>query len=99
MAHVDNLIQARAQKIALSALAPLSGPHQIPPPNHLCTKRITNPVCKESASDPALSGKSNPHRRAISDSNATAWEIFPDDQLVREKPPEGGSLNSDCESD
>jgi hypothetical protein len=31
MAHVDNLIQARAQKIALSAVATLSRPHRIPP--------------------------------------------------------------------
>jgi hypothetical protein len=79
MAHVDDLIQARAQKIALSAVTPLSRLHPTPSANHLCAERITKRICKESARPITFSGKSVPHRIAVSDSNSTASEIFTDD--------------------
>jgi hypothetical protein len=82
MAHVDDRIQARAQKIALTAVAPLSRLHPILSANHLCAERITKPICKESADAITFSGKSVPHQFAVSDSNSTAPQIFTDDSII-----------------
>jgi len=42
-------------------------------------QRITNPICKESPSDAAFSGKSDYFQAAISDSQSTGWKFFTDD--------------------
>jgi hypothetical protein len=81
MVQVDDLIQPRAQKIALAAVAPLSWSHRIPPANHRRTERITNPICKESAARTVFSGNSDQPRSAGSDSKSKTSELFTDDEI------------------
>jgi hypothetical protein len=80
MVHVEDRVQARAQKITLPAIASLSRLHWIPSANHLCTERITNLICNESPGPIAFSGSSNYCPTVVSDSISTALEIFTDDQ-------------------
>jgi len=74
--QVDDLMQPRAQKNALAAVAPLSWSHRIPPANHRRTERITNPICKESAARTVFAGNSAQPRSAGSDSKSKTSELF-----------------------
>jgi hypothetical protein len=82
MAHIDDLIQARAQKIALPTVASLSRPHRIPSANHRLAKRITNPFCKESTHQIIFSGKIDYLQARGSNSKSTTSEFFTDDWLI-----------------
>jgi hypothetical protein len=46
MVHVEERIQAQAQKITLPAVASLDRLHLIPSANHLCVERITNRIAR-----------------------------------------------------
>jgi hypothetical protein len=80
MVHVEDRVQARAQKITLPTIASLSRLHLNPSANHFCTERITNLIRKESPCPITFSGSSHYCSAVVSDSISTALEIFTDDQ-------------------
>src|SRR6185437_15609245 len=79
MAHVDDLIEPRAQKIALTCVTPLFGMHPILPGKSRADQRITYRICKESTQPITFSGKSKLRRRTVSLSKSTALEMFTGD--------------------
>jgi hypothetical protein len=79
MSQVDDLVQPRPEQVLLVRLATLVWLHSLPRIDSRPIQGITNPICKESPSSAAVSGKIDYFPTAVSDSKSTGSEFFTDD--------------------
>jgi hypothetical protein len=75
MVHVDDLVQSRTKKIALSRIASFPWPHR-PLAESLRNEGITKQICKESRPIAAVSGKFKSPATAVSEPISTALRFF-----------------------